>query len=401
MNLNIKQVILFGAVFSLVFSLAAFSNEAAFGDHNSKSYICHKGKTMEVNSNALNGHFKHGDTDGKCSQKSSTAKSKVLTGDGPPPDELGEEGDLYFDSTNENALDYYLKIDYKVWEFRGTLLQPSNDCQNGDVLKYNLVDKKWECSVDLDTLASLSCSDNQIAQWNATSTTWDCADISSSDTLADLSCSDTQIAKWNSTAVKWECNDDLVDDTDIDPTNELQLLTRLGTDIILNPGGSNVSVNDTDANPTNELQTLSQSGTDVTLSQSGGTISINDLDANPDNELQVLSQTGSDVTLSNEGGTFSVNDNDSDPTNELQSIVISTKTSAEFTIPQQDSLSGSISCDNGIATGINILYVSDLGTPVFSEIIFNGATVDYTIFEVTSNDQVTIKVMLTCMQLFL
>ena len=67
---------------------------------------------------------------------------------------------------------------------------------------------------------------------------------------------------------------------------------------------TNDLVDDADANPSNELQTLSQVGSNVTLSNGGGTISVNDADASATNELQTISRTGTTVTLSNGGGTY-------------------------------------------------------------------------------------------------
>ncbi len=56
--------------------------------------------------------------------------------------------------------------------------------------------------------------------------------------------------------------------------------------------------NDADADPSNEIQTISKSGSNITLSRNGGTISINDADADPSNELQTLSLNGSSLTIS-------------------------------------------------------------------------------------------------------
>jgi len=65
---------------------------------------------------------------------------------------------------------------------------------------------------------------------------------------------------------------------------------------------------DKDKDSKNELQTLSRSGSDVTLSNDGKTVSINDADADNTNELQKISKTGDMVTLSNDGGEVFVGD---------------------------------------------------------------------------------------------
>src|SRR5690606_38827195 len=68
------------------------------------------------------------------------------------------------------------------------------------------------------------------------------------------------------------------DDLDLDPTNELQAITRNANNLTLNLGGGTVSIEDDDSDPTNELQTIERTGTNVTLSNSGGSFSINDAD---------------------------------------------------------------------------------------------------------------------------
>lgn len=59
-----------------------------------------------------------------------------------------------------------------------------------------------------DTLAMLSCSNNQVAKWSGTA--WVCANdvggTSGTDTLATLACSPNQVTKWNGTA--WVCSSD-------------------------------------------------------------------------------------------------------------------------------------------------------------------------------------------------
>jgi hypothetical protein len=89
-------------------------------------------------------------------------------------------------------------------------------------------------------------------------------------------------------------------------------------------GSAWTAINPSGGNSTDELQTLSRSGTDVTLSDGGGTVSIADNDNSSSNELQNLGSTASGtnrtVTITNGSNTtFSVADNDNDATNELDS----------------------------------------------------------------------------------
>lgn len=95
-------------------------------------------------------------------------------------------------------------------------------------------------------------------------------------------------------------------------------MTRDGTHLTLSKGGGQVSVEDSDSDPTNELQSLSQEGNVVSLSQNGGSVAIDidDDDADPANELQTLERIGSEISLSHGGGTVSVEDADPDPENE-------------------------------------------------------------------------------------
>ncbi|MDX2002897.1 MAG: tail fiber protein [Chitinophagales bacterium] len=104
-----------------------------------------------------------------------------------------------------------------------------------------------------------------------------------------------------------------VDEVDGDSTNELQVLSKSGNNLVLSRNGGTVSLNDED--PTNELQTLSKNGTTVSLSNGGSFVLGDD---NSSNELQTISKNGNTVTLSNNGGSFVLNDDDD--TNELQSI---------------------------------------------------------------------------------
>ncbi|MET1260981.1 hypothetical protein ABV409_16695, partial [Flagellimonas sp. DF-77] len=87
--------------------------------------------------------------------------------------------------------------------------------------------------------------------------------------------------------------------------------------LTISEGTTDVTVNlsalvdDADADASNELQTISRSGTDVTLSDGGGTVSIADNDNNSSNEIQDISTDGTagDISLSS-GSSLTLNVND-------------------------------------------------------------------------------------------
>lgn len=99
-----------------------------------------------------------------------------------------------------------------------------------------------------------------------------------------------------------------VDDADADPVNELQSLSKSGTNLTLSNGGGTVSIADNDNNATNELQTISKTGSIVTLSQGGSsfTDAVKDGDFSSTNELQTLSISGNNLSLSPSGGTVNI-----------------------------------------------------------------------------------------------
>jgi hypothetical protein len=62
---------------------------------------------------------------------------------------------------------------------------------------------------------------------------------------------------------------------DTDPANELQTLSRTGTDVMLSAGGGSVSVEDDDASSTNELNTgFELNGTTLEITDTGSTKSV-------------------------------------------------------------------------------------------------------------------------------
>ncbi|HRI00600.1 MAG TPA: hypothetical protein PK006_06070 [Saprospiraceae bacterium] len=95
-------------------------------------------------------------------------------------------------------------------------------------------------------------------------------------------------------------------DADADPNNEIQTISKNGSDITLSRNGGTVSVNDADADVTNEIQTISKNGSDITLSRNGGTVSVNDADADVTNEIQTISLNGTTLSLSKNGGSVNL-----------------------------------------------------------------------------------------------
>jgi len=170
--LGVKQLALFGAVLGLVFGTGAVSYGDAFASGNDKVYVCHDGKDKKIKEKSLKSHLKHGDTLGKCGHDDDDdgdddkhddkkfKKHKVLTGDGPPPEKLGKKGDLYFDSWDIDDLDYYVKIEKKVWEFRGTLVEVNGDCESTDIIKFD--GSKWMCADDDDPSPTNELQDLEI-----------------------------------------------------------------------------------------------------------------------------------------------------------------------------------------------------------------------------------------------
>lgn len=146
-------------------------------------------------------------------------------------------------------------------------------------------------------------------------------------------------------------------DEDKSATNEIQTLSKTGSNILLSIGGGSVVLNDD--SPTNEAQTLTRTGSNLTLTQvagvGGGSVSIDDADASPTNEAQTLSKTGATVSLTNVsgtgGGSFILNDDSN--TNEAQTI---SKTGSTVTLtPANGAGGGSFSINDADADATNEL----------------------------------------------
>jgi len=152
-------------------------------------------------------------------------------------------------------------------------------------------------------------------------------------------------------------------DNDTSATNEIQQLSIVGNQLVLDNGGNSVTLSgtiDLDADPTNELQALNISNDTLYLSQgnyilidnylqslsnTAGTISISGnntitlADSSATNEIQNLSSTAGTITLSSANTIVLA---DSSATNELQTLIQTAGTislSNGNTITLQDSSS--------------------------------------------------------------
>lgn len=237
--LGLKQLALFGAVLGLVFGTGAVSFDNVFADGKDKIEICHKGKTIEVSEKSLKGHLKHGDTEGECDDDDDKGHGKgkfkhVFRGDGPPPEKLGKIGDLYFDTSDGGCMDFWVKIDKKEWEHRGTLCDESliminwdqinvstvpqellefaelDDCADGEIIRNE--SGTWQCSEDekvesLDEIITCE-NDNEIAKFDTDTGKWFCAvDEDGADTLEELiTCQDDEILRFDTGTGTWICD---------------------------------------------------------------------------------------------------------------------------------------------------------------------------------------------------
>ncbi|TDQ30830.1 hypothetical protein CLV82_1526 [Zeaxanthinibacter enoshimensis] len=118
-----------------------------------------------------------------------------------------------------------------------------------------------------------------------------------------------------------------VDDADADATNELQTITRAGTDITLSNGGGTVSVADNDNDPTNEIELPAGGAGGQVLSTDGaGNYSwIND---NGGTDSQTLSLAGNNLSISN-GNTIDISSIDTDTDDQTLSLAGNTLSIAD------------------------------------------------------------------------
>jgi len=85
----------------------------------------------------------------------------------------------------------------------GVVTLASLSCSNGDVAQFD--GTNWVCTPDPDNdiLAALSCSNGEVASWNGSA--WVCTDpLTGLDTLSALSCSNGEYASWNGS--NWICS---------------------------------------------------------------------------------------------------------------------------------------------------------------------------------------------------
>ncbi len=110
---------------------------------------------------------------------------------------------------------------------------------------------------------------------------------------------------------------------DSDSTNELQIISKVGSTITLSNGGGSVTDSD------NQNLSSTTNGTQRTINISGGsstTIDIADNDNSNINELQILSYSNDTLSLSQGNYVVLPKNYDNDSTNEIQSLSINYKT---------------------------------------------------------------------------
>lgn len=128
-------------------------------------------------------------------------------------------------------------------------------------------------------------------------------------------------------------------ETDGDPANEIQTISRADDYVVLSNSGGMALINDADADPINEIQTLSINENEISLSDGGGAITLPvHPDPSPINELNTsVVLNGTDLETTDAGGMITtdlsslVDDADADPTNEINATVILNGTNLETT----------------------------------------------------------------------
>ena len=109
-------------------------------------------------------------------------------------------------------------------------------CSDGQVAKWNASSNQWICGTDnggsatdwnlltnvpagfadgtdSDALGNLACSDGAIPSWNAAIGVWICGSDTDTDTLSSLFCLDGAIPTWNTMFGAWVCGSDTDTDT--------------------------------------------------------------------------------------------------------------------------------------------------------------------------------------------
>ena len=186
--LDIKQLVLFGTIFGLIFGSGALGLTDVYADKKDDDKKHDDKKHDDDDKGNGDGRFKH-----------------VLRGDGPPPDKLGKKGDLYFDTNTDpnSCMDFYVKIDKKTWEKRGTLC----DTETLEI-DWNQINETTIPGELLEFAALSSCADGDIIRNE--SGTWQCSEDEKVESLEELiTCeNDDEIAKFDTDSGMWYCAED-------------------------------------------------------------------------------------------------------------------------------------------------------------------------------------------------
>ena len=151
----------------------------------------------------------------------------------------------------------------------------------------NITDAGGTTIVDLSSLNN-SGTDDQALTFNNTTNVLTLEDGGTVDLSKFLDDTDT--------------DDQTITNFAIDGSNVLTITLEDGNTQTVDLSGL---VNDADNDTSNELQSMSRTGTNITLSNGGGTVSIADNDDDSSNEIQSISKTGTTISLSNGGGSIS------------------------------------------------------------------------------------------------
>lgn len=152
-------------------------------------------------------------------------------------------------------------------------------------------------------------------------------------TLSVSSNSRLEISNGNSVAV------------DTSNINEIQTLSRIGSNIILSKGGGEIAI---DTSSINEIQTLALNGGKLSLSKSGGEVTV---DASETNEIQNLLKVNNKLILSNSSAR-SIPIDTSD-INELQDLNLTGNTLKVTNNPTATSINLSKYLDNTDAQNLS------------------------------------------------
>ncbi|MGA1823801.1 MAG: tail fiber domain-containing protein [bacterium] len=206
----------------------------------------------------------------------------TLYPDGTVPVSKGETVCFTIDKAHVNSEIglSFLEITENFYKYRA---DKSKDTQISVFKSYTPAIVETDPTVNKLGKATLSCADGQVAKWNKTKSTWQCADDMDTDTdtqlsqaevnayesdptvnalaKTTLSCSDGQIVKWNNSTLAWECANDVDTDTqlaeaEVDSfvanngyltsitSNELDCLCSIDNKILKRVGGTWICADD-------------------------------------------------------------------------------------------------------------------------------------------------------------